>query len=56
MLPEEVRQRARAARAAAAKLIKQSHQAVDLADGLIAEAEAALAALRETMRRTTWGR
>jgi hypothetical protein len=56
MLPEEVRQRARAARDAAAKLIKQSHRAVDLADGLMAEAEAALAALRETMRRTTWGR
>jgi hypothetical protein len=56
MLPEEVRQRAREARDAASTLIKQSTQAADQADGLVREAESALAALRETMRRTTWGR
>jgi hypothetical protein len=56
MLPEEVRLRAREARDAASKLIKQAHQAADRADGLMREAEAAIAALRETMRRTTWGR
>jgi len=53
MLPEEVRRRAREARDAAGKLIKQTRQT---ADGLMREAEVALAALRETMRRTTWGR
>ena len=53
MLPEEVRRRAREARDAARKLIKQTRQT---ADGLMREAEVALAALRETMRRTTWGR
>jgi len=53
MLPEEVRRKAREARAAAGKLIKQ---AADRADGLMHEAEAAIATLRETMRRTTWGR
>jgi len=53
MLPEEVRRKAREARAAAGKLIKQ---AADRADGLMREAEAAIATLRETMRRTTWGR
>ena len=53
MLPEEVRQRVREARDAAGKLI---NQAADRADGLMREAVAAIAALRETMRRTTWGR
>jgi hypothetical protein len=56
MLPKEVRQRAREARDAASKVIKQAHQAADRADGLMREVEAAIAALRETMRRTTWGR
>jgi hypothetical protein len=56
MLPEEVRRRAREARDAALKLVKESHQAADRADGLMREAEVAIAALRETMRRTTWGR
>ena len=51
MLPEEVRQRAREARDAAGKLIKQARQAADGADGLMREAEAAITALRETMRR-----
>ena len=55
MLPEEVRRRAREARDAAAKLRKQAHQAADRADGLMREAEAAIAALRETMRRATSG-
>jgi hypothetical protein len=52
MLPEEVRRRAREARDAAGKLIKQ---AADRADSLMREAEAAIAALRETMRRATSG-
>jgi hypothetical protein len=56
VLPEEVRQCTREARDAASTLIKQSTQAADQADGLVREAESALAALRETMRRTTWGR
>jgi hypothetical protein len=56
MLPKEVRQRAREASDAASKLIKQAHQTVDRADGLMRKAEVALAALRATMRRTTWGR
>jgi hypothetical protein len=50
MLPEEMRQRAREARDAAGKLIKQGRQT---ADGLMREAEAAITALREVMRRTT---
>jgi hypothetical protein len=53
MLPEEVRQMTQAARDAVGKLIKQGHQAADRADGLMREAEAAIAALRETMRRTS---
>jgi hypothetical protein len=56
MLPEEVRRRAREARDAARKLLKQSAQSRDLADVLMREAEAAIAMLRATMRRTTWGR
>ena len=50
MLPGEVRRRAQAAREAAASLVKQSHQLSDAADVLLREAEAALHALRETMR------
>jgi hypothetical protein len=56
MLPKEVRQRAREARDAAQRLVKESHEAADRADVLLREAEAAIAMLRETMRRTTWGR
>jgi hypothetical protein len=50
MLPVEVRRRAQAAREAARTLVKQSQQANDKADVLMREAEAALHALRETMR------
>jgi galactokinase len=56
MLPEEVRQRAREVRDAARRLVKHSSELRDHADVLMREAEAAIAALRETMRRTTWGR
>jgi hypothetical protein len=56
MLPEEVRRRAWEARDAALKLVKQAHQEADRSDGMMREAEAAIAMLRETMRRTTWGR
>jgi hypothetical protein len=56
MVPQEVRRRARDARDATAKLIKQSQQAVDPADVRMREAEAAMAVPRDTMRRITWGR
>jgi len=51
MLPVEVRRRARAAREAARRLVKQSHELSDAADVLLREAEAALHALRDTMRK-----
>jgi len=50
MLPENVHLRAREARDATAKLIRQNYQAADGADVLLREAEAAIAALRDTMR------
>jgi hypothetical protein len=50
MLPVTVRRRAQAAREAARSLVKQSHQLGDAADVLLREAEAALHALRDTMR------
>jgi len=50
MLPVAVRRRAQAAREAAQRLVKQSHQLSDAADVLLREAEAALYALRDTMR------
>src|SRR5262245_3233992 len=53
MLPEAVRRRARDAREAARRLIKEGEQLPSNAFVLIAEAEAAIAALRETMRRAT---
>ena len=53
LLPETVRQRAREAREAAKKLIKEGDRLASTAFVLIAEAEAAIAALRETMRRAT---
>ena len=51
MLPAEVRRRAQEARDAARHLVKQSQQLRDNADVLIREAEAALHALRATLRR-----
>lgn len=54
LLPVEVRQRAQDAREAARRLVKDSSQLRDQADVLMREAEAAIAALRETMRRTVW--
>lgn len=51
MLPVEVRRRAQAAREAARSLVKQSGQLNDRADVLLREAEAALYALRDTMRK-----
>jgi hypothetical protein len=53
MLPEEVRRRAREARDTAWRLIKQSHELSDHSDVLMREAEAAIAALREAMWRTS---
>jgi hypothetical protein len=52
MLPEAVRLRAQEVREAARKLIKESDRVSSLAYVLIAEAEAAIAALRESMRLT----
>jgi hypothetical protein len=49
LLPSEVRRRAREVRAAARMLVKESHHATDRADVLMREAEAAIAALRETI-------
>src|SRR4029450_11330489 len=51
MLPAEVRRRAQPAREAARSLVKQSGQLNDRADVLLREAEAALYALRDTMRK-----
>jgi len=51
MLPVEVRRRAHAAREAARRLVKESHELSDAADMLLREAEAALHALRDTMRK-----
>jgi hypothetical protein len=47
-----IRLRAREAREAERRLVKESAQSCDLADVLMREAETALAALRQTMRRT----
>jgi hypothetical protein len=51
MLPAEVRRRAQEARDATRQLVKQSPQLRDKADVLIREAEAALHAVRSTLRR-----
>jgi transposase-like protein len=50
-LPGEVRWRAREARAAAQQLVKENDQLRDRTDALMHDVEAALAALREAMRR-----
>lgn len=50
-LPASVRAKAQAVREVAKKLIKDSRQLCDNADVLMREAEAALASLREIMRR-----
>ena len=52
-LPAQIRERAAAAREAARSLVKKSRELSDQADVLLREAEAATAALRETMRRLT---
>ena len=51
VLPEEVRRRAREVRDIARRLVKDSQQSSDRADVLMREAEAATAALRETIQR-----
>ena len=53
LLPETVRRRAQEAREASQKLIKEGGRLTSAAFVLIAEAEAAIAALHETMRRVT---
>lgn|SRR5215470_93170 len=52
-LPTEVRRRARAARIVAQMLVKRTQGLCDHADVLIREAEAAIAALRATVRRVS---
>ncbi len=52
MLPEAVRVRAQEVREIARKLVKESQRLSSVAYVLIAEAEAAIAALRESMRQT----
>jgi hypothetical protein len=52
MLPEAVRVRAQEVREIARKLVKEGERISGVAYVLIAEAEAAIAALRETMQRT----
>lgn len=52
MLPEAVRARAQQVRDIARKLVKESERLSSVAYVLMAEAEAAIAELRETMRRT----
>ena len=54
-LPAEIRQRAQEVRDTARRLVKESQQLTDHADVLMREAEAAIAALRETMQRTAQG-
>ena len=54
LIPTEVRWRAEDARDAARKLIKQSHELSSHADALMQEAESAVVALREAMKRVTW--
>jgi hypothetical protein len=51
VLPDEIRRRAEDARRTARRLIKDNRQLADRADVLMREAEAAIAAFRETMTR-----
>jgi len=51
LLPEDVRRVARKARDTARILVKESRELKDNADVLMREAEAAVAALRETVRK-----
>jgi hypothetical protein len=53
LMPADVRCRARVARETAQRLVKRSHQLGDAADVLMREAEAAFAALRESMRQSS---
>ena len=52
MLPEEVRRRAREAREAARRLVKQSHQLADRSDVLMREAEVTMATSRKKWRQS----
>jgi len=54
LVPTEVRWRAEDARDAARRLIKQRHALSNQADLLKHEAESAISALREAMKRVTW--
>jgi len=54
LVPTEVRWRAEDARDAARRLIKQRHELSNQADALKHEAESAMSALREAMKRVTW--
>ena len=54
LVPAEVRWRAEDARDAARKLIRQGDELSNHADALLHEAESAVCALREAMKRVTW--
>jgi hypothetical protein len=54
LVPAEVRWRAEDARDAARKLIRQRDELSNHADALLHEAESAVCALREAMKRVTW--
>ena len=53
-VPTEVRWRAEDARDAARRLIKQRYELSNQADVLLHQAESAISALREAMKRVTW--
>ena len=55
-VPANVRSKAQAVRQATQEIVKRTQQLVDRSDLLIREAEAAVAALRETMRMIAGGR
>lgn len=55
LVPTEVRWRAEDARDAARRLIRQHHQSSNLTDALMHDVESAISALREAMKRVTWG-
>lgn len=54
LVPAEVRWRAEDARDAARRLIRQRYELSSQADALQHEAESAIGALREAMKRVTW--
>lgn len=54
LVPAEIRRRAEDARDAARRLIQQRAERANQADALLREAELAISALREAMKRVAW--